>query len=215
MNMVQTFDLIETTRRDQNGSMQLDYRNEDAGSSARIEQRFVTNAATLYMIAASTAGGAFASMDWQGSGGFFINGNGGISFQTGNSTKLSVEASGAVRAVSPTGGLGYGAGAGGTVTQATSKSTAVTLNKVCGRITTHNATLNAGAEVGFTVNNSAVEATDVLIVNMVSGGSFDSYHFQVDAISAGSFRISITNISASNLGEALVLNFAVIKAVTA
>ena len=125
-----------------------------------------------------------------------------------------VGANGRVTAAQPLGGLGYGTGAGGTVTQITSKSTAVVLNKVCGQITTHNATLNAGVEVGFSVTNSAVAATDVVVLSIASGGSFDSYHLSVDSVTAGFFRISISNVSASNLGEALVINFAVIKAVT-
>ena len=50
--------------------------------------------------------------------------------------------------------LGYGTDAGGTVTQATSKSTAVTLNKPCGQITMNNAALAANTSVAFLFNNS-------------------------------------------------------------
>ena len=53
---------------------------------------------------------------------------------------------------------------GGAVTQATSKSTGVTLNKPCGAITMHNASLAGDAEVSFTVTNSEVAATDVVLV---------------------------------------------------
>ena len=49
---------------------------------------------------------------------------------------------------------------GGTVTQATNKSTAVTLNAESGQITMNNAALAAAAEVSFTVNNDKVAATD-------------------------------------------------------
>lgn len=112
-------------------------------------------------------------------------------------------------------GIGYGTGAGGTVTQATSKSTGVTLNKICGQITTHNATLNTNNEVGFTVTNSTVAATDTVIVCIASGGTAAAYQISVGAVGSGSFRITLANLSASNLGEALVINFAVIKAVAA
>jgi hypothetical protein len=52
-----------------------------------------------------------------------------------------------------------------------------------------------------------------VVVNVKSGGTPDSYGVTVDAIAAGSFRISLTNLSAGALAEALVFNFAVIKAV--
>jgi hypothetical protein len=113
-----------------------------------------------------------------------------------------------------TGTFGYATGAGGTVTQGVSKATGVTLNKVCGQITTHNAALNAGTEVSFTVTNSTVAATDCIIVNIASGASADAYNVQVDAVAAGSFRIALGNMTAGNLSEALVLNFVVIKGVT-
>jgi hypothetical protein len=138
---------------------------------------------------------------------------------SGNNAHLLIAASaftfakGSVKSTHATGGLGYGTGAGGAVTQGTSKATGVELNKVCGQITTHNATLNAGAEVGFTVTNSAVAATDVVVACIASGATADSYHVEVDAVGAGSFRLSLTNVSASNLSEAIVINFVVVKAV--
>ena len=119
------------------------------------------------------------------------------------------------RSASPTEGVGYATGAGGAVTQATSKSTGVTLNTVTGQITTTSAALAGGAEVGFTVTNSTVAATDVPVLAMASGGAADSYQFGTDAVAAGSFRIIITNVSAGSLSEALVINFAIIKGVAA
>ena len=113
-----------------------------------------------------------------------------------------------------TNGLGYGTGAGGTVTQATSKSTGVTLNKVCGQITMNGAALAAGASVSFTLTNSTIAATDTVNLNIGSAASADSYNVMVTAVAAGSCRIQVQNFSAGSLSEALVLNFAVIKAVT-
>lgn len=117
-------------------------------------------------------------------------------------------------AISATSSLGYATGAGGTVTQATNKSTGVTLNKLVGQITTNNAALNAGVAVSFTWNNSLLAATDIPLVSMKSGGSAASYTFTVDAVAAGSCVITIRNYTAGNLSEALVLNVAVIKGVT-
>jgi hypothetical protein len=114
-----------------------------------------------------------------------------------------------------TGGIGYATGAGGAQTQGTSKSTTVTSNTICGAITMHAAELAAGATVGFQLTNSAIAATDVVIVNIKSGGTNSSYRTQVAAVGAGSCRIELTNITGGALSEAVVLNFAVIKAVAA
>lgn len=112
-------------------------------------------------------------------------------------------------------GGGYTTGAGGTVTQATSKATGVTLNKACGRITMHNAALAAGAEVAFTLTNSTIAATDVVVVNVQSVGTAGAYLVGVGAVSAGSCSITVSNCSTGSLSQAIVLNFVVIKGVTA
>ena len=54
---------------------------------------------------------------------------------------------------------------GGTVTQATNKSTGVTLNTQSGQITMNNAALADAAEVSFTVTNDKIAATDVVAVS--------------------------------------------------
>lgn len=100
---------------------------------------------------------------------------------------------------------------GGVVTQATSKSTGVQLDTRCGQITMHNASLAAAAEVSFTLTNSHIGAHDIIVVNIASGATADSYIANVTAVAAGSCRIQLTNVSAGALGEALVLNFGVIK----
>ena len=127
----------------------------------------------------------------------------------------SVASTGAVRSSSPSAGIGYATGAGGTVTQATSKATGVTLNKVCGAVTMNAAALLAATSVSFTLTNSSIAATDVVIVNIASGATAGSYTIDVDAVAAGSCRIHVRNVSAVSLSEALVLNVAVIKSVTA
>lgn len=120
-----------------------------------------------------------------------------------------------IKSISGTAGIGYGTGAGGTVTQGGSKSTGVTLNKVSGQITMNNASLAAAAEVSFTFTNSTIAATDVVVTAISSGATAGAYNTHVDAIAAGSCRISITNFSSGPLSEAIVLNFVVIKGVTA
>jgi hypothetical protein len=110
-----------------------------------------------------------------------------------------------------TSAFGYTTGAGGTVTQLTNKSTGVTLNTLSGRITTHNAALAAAAEVTFVVTNNQVAATDVPVVAIASGGTAGSYAIVVSAVGSGSFSISLTNLSAGSLSQALVINFVIIK----
>ena len=107
--------------------------------------------------------------------------------------------------------FGYGTGAGGAVTQATNKSTAVTLNANCGQITMHNATLSGDTTVSFGLSNSTVASGDVLVLNHVAGGTFGSYLLNARTV-ASSGTIDVRNITGSGLGEAIVIGFAVIKA---
>lgn len=112
-------------------------------------------------------------------------------------------------------GIGYATGAGGTVTQATNKSTGVTLNKASGNVVMNNAALNAGVSVAFTLTNSTIAATDTVIVNIKSGATANSYTVSVDAVAAGSCNISLRNYTGGNLSEAVVISFNVIKGVAA
>lgn len=109
--------------------------------------------------------------------------------------------------------VGYSTGAGDAVTQATSSSTGVTINKVCGQITTVALTTAAAAEEVFTVTNSKVAATDVIVVTTTYAGA-GTILVGVKKVADGSFDITITNLHASSaLNAAVVINFAVIKAV--
>jgi hypothetical protein len=106
--------------------------------------------------------------------------------------------------------LGYTAAAQGTVTQATNKSTAVTLNKSAGQITMNNAQLNATTNVTFTLNNSTVSAKDVVVLSVASGATAGAYNCWVSGKGTGTVTITVRNISGGNLSEAVVINFAVI-----
>lgn len=111
-----------------------------------------------------------------------------------------------------TGTFGYGAG-GGSITQATNKSTGVTLNTSCGQITMNGAALAANTTVTFTLTNSSIAATDLLILNHVSGGTAGSYLLNAQA-AAGSASINVRNITSGSLSQAIVIGFAIIKATT-
>ena len=106
--------------------------------------------------------------------------------------------------------IGYAASAQGTVTQATSKSTGVTLNKSAGQITTNNAALASVTNVTFTFTNSFISANDILILNVGSGATAGAYNCWVSGLSAGAATITLRNISGGSLSEAVVINFALI-----
>lgn len=105
--------------------------------------------------------------------------------------------------------IGYAAIAQGVVTQLSSKATGVTLNTSAGQITMNNTSLAATTNVTFTLTNSLLSAKDVLILNVTNGTSA-SYNVWVSSMAAGSATITLRNISASPLAEAVVLNFAII-----
>jgi hypothetical protein len=128
----------------------------------------------------------------------------------GAATGTSLAATGAVTS-SGTAGVGYATGAGGTVTQATSRTTGVTLNKTTGAITLFSAAGTTAATT-FTVTNSTVAATDVIILNQKSGT--DLYDLMVTAVAAGSFNLTFRTTGGTTT-ETPVFNFAVIKAVAA
>jgi len=120
-----------------------------------------------------------------------------------------------VGTVSPAISVGYGTGAGGTVTQATSKSTAVTLNKPTGQIIMNNASLGANTTERFLVNNSLMAVTDCVVVTIRDGVTAGAYQVWVDGTAAGSFTLAVRNITAGALTDAVNLSFAIIKGVTA
>jgi hypothetical protein len=109
--------------------------------------------------------------------------------------------------------FGYGSGAGGTVTQATNKSTGATLNTRCGTVTMNGAELAADTTVSFTLTNSQIAATDVVILNHASAGTAGAYTLNAQA-AAGSASINVRNVTGGALSEAIVIRFAVIKATT-
>lgn len=109
--------------------------------------------------------------------------------------------------------LGYTTAAQGTVTQATDKSTAVTLNRSAGQITMNAATLNATTNVTFTLNNSTIGPKDVTILNVAAGATAGAYNCWISSKGTGTCTITVRNISGGNLSEAVVINFAVIHCV--
>lgn len=143
--------------------------------------------------------------------------NGGVlsTITTNQNLTLSPNGTGEIVATAP---FGYGgSGTGGTVTQATSRTTGVTLNKLSGQITLFASTALSGhASNEFTLTNSFIDATDVVHVCFASGLTGASYGVTVTAVSAGSCKITVSNFSNSATpSDTPVLNFVVIKGVNA
>jgi len=106
--------------------------------------------------------------------------------------------------------IGYAAAAQGTVTQATDKSTGVTLNKSAGRITMNGAALASNTAVSFTLTNSLISANDAIIVNVSGGGTAGAYTTYVSSMTTGSAVITLRNMTAGDLSEAVIINFCTI-----
>jgi hypothetical protein len=128
---------------------------------------------------------------------------------TSTTLRMSLDASGNFLNVS-SGGIGYGAGSGGSVTQTTSRSTGVTINKTNGSITLFTAAGSA-TPTFFTVTNSTVAATDTIVLSFRDASN--GYAASVTSVGAGSFNIAFYSISGTG-SDTPKINFAVIKAVT-
>lgn len=112
-------------------------------------------------------------------------------------------------------GYAAGKGAGGAVTQATNRTTGVTLNALTGQITTNNASLAAEAAAEFTVTDSKVAIGDVVVASIQSGTNSGNTDILISAVAAGSFNIKVINNNpAAGTAEtgAIIINYAVIKA---
>lgn len=107
--------------------------------------------------------------------------------------------------------IGYSTGAGGTVTQATSRTTGVTLNKACGAITLVSAAGTTSWQ-SFTLTNSYIAANDTVRVCQQSGT--DLYQIHVTNVGSGSCKITFATISGTTT-EQPVFNFSVLKGVAA
>lgn len=149
--------------------------------------------------------------------------NGRVSINFAGVRIFSVNASGAsfvgsLLSASPSGGVGYTTGAGGAVTQTTNRSTGVTVNAICGAITTDTTSLAAEASAAFTVTNSAVAVGDVVVASIRSGANGGNTAVTVTTVADGSFQLRVSNNNAAaGTAEtgAIIINFAIIKATNA
>jgi hypothetical protein len=120
---------------------------------------------------------------------------------------------GGFRSTSATNSIGYAVGAGSAVTQLTSRTTAVTINTPAGRITTFNSLIVSGNPASFTVNCSAVNVLDTVIINCSNdvttiGTPFAPY---VGQVANGSFVITYYNNSSASVSTAFAFNYCIIR----
>ena len=126
-------------------------------------------------------------------------------------TSAGTTATGSMLSSSATAGIGYTTGAGGSVTQLTTKSTGVTLNTATGQITLSNASLGGNTSVSFTFTNSAIGANDIPVFAIKSGATVGDYYIQIDAVTAGACTVTLRNNTGGGLSEAVVLQYYIAK----
>jgi len=140
---------------------------------------------------------------------------------TTTTTPASVVSPGAITSTSASAGVGYATGAGGAVTQITSRATGVTMVPnpcMSGAITTTTSSLAAEASADFIVTDSGVAIGDTVVVSIRSGSNGGQTSVSVVTVTAGTFTIRVTNNNAAaGTAEtgAIIINFAIIKAVSA
>lgn len=198
-------------------------------SPLSVEVSFTSGlGASPVVVAVNTAGaGSFTNLTASGTlavtGTSTLTGNvaaGGTLSSTGNfavnTNKVVITAAsgnlasaGSILSTSASGGIGYATGAGGAVTQITSRTTGVTINTPTGAITLVSAAGSA-TPFTFTVTNSSVAALDTIVVSQKSGT--DAYRVDVTAVAAGSFKLTITDLTGTTT-ETPVFNYAVVKGV--
>ena len=106
--------------------------------------------------------------------------------------------------------IGYAVGTGGSVTQASSVNTAVTLNKPCGKITMFAHDFSNNDIQSFQFNNSFIKEDDIIVTNIRSGSN--KLNSQVDEVEDGNCNITIADLHNQSTGViTVVVNYAVIK----
>ena len=195
-------------------------------SNDQSELQIFDTEADLIASAAPTISGVAYAQDtltiygWDGSAWVQITGAEGLTAEfasplpLGSTTPNTVAATTltASSTITATGKIGYASG--GTVTQATSRSTTVTLNKLSGTITTVAAVLNAGVTDTFTLTNSTLATNDLVIMQPFVGTTPYHWLYAVGAVcGTGTAEVTIKNSTAANSSsEAIVIKFIVIKA---
>jgi hypothetical protein len=97
----------------------------------------------------------------------------------------------------------------GTVTQATSITTGVTLNARAGVVTTVASTLAANADAAFVVTNSYVKSDSVIVLTCLNTGAGIATA-QVSAVADGSFTVLLANSGNAAFNSTIGVHFLVL-----
>jgi filamentous hemagglutinin family protein len=107
--------------------------------------------------------------------------------------------------------IGYGAGSGTAAAQIISKQQGVTVNGTAGQITLNSFSLSSNTTVSFTMTNSAIASTDVILWSVAADATLGAYQVQTSLVGTGSASVTVLNRNAATLSESAVLNFVVLK----
>ena len=200
----------------------MDKHNSSGSNELRMRRSRGTAASPTTV----SSGDILADFTAYGYDGSSYASSGGLQFQTAETWGSSAHGSQFYVSVVPigstvpakffsvynTGAFGYVSGNGGSVTQTTSRTTGVTINKSNGSITTNSTSLSAGSTAKFTVSNSLVSATDIIMISIKSGTTTDQTDVKIQGVGAGTFDVVVANRHASTAETgAIVLNYAIIK----
>jgi hypothetical protein len=131
------------------------------------------------------------------------------------SNVTNITMTGNLSVTGPSSTIGYGTGSGGTVTQLTSKSTTVNLNKASGQIIMNNAALASGATIAFICNSTVIGVNDNIICTLAGPVGGANYRIFGSIWNTGQMAFSVTNITGGPLSEAVVINFSILKGAVA
>jgi len=121
------------------------------------------------------------------------------------------DTSGNLRVTASTGGIGYGTGAGGTVTQSTSRTNSVTLNRPTGEVQMFT---GAGSPTWnrFFMNNNTIAGRDIVVAQILSFGP-NEYILKPEVPSGGGGVNFAFKSDSGTSTDAPIIRFAVIKGV--
>lgn len=133
-----------------------------------------------------------------------------IDFATNGIRAMLIDVNGSVLLRAGTGALGYGTGAGFSVTQATSRTTTVVSARPSGAITMFTAAGSA-TWAEFEVTCTLMEITDTVVISQ-RGGTND-YEFRTRSM-AGAFKVGFRT-TGGTASDAPIVNYAIIRAASA
>lgn len=144
-----------------------------------------------------------------------IDSSASLSLSPNDTTLISPVGTNWVTIINPTNTLsisqiGYAPGSGGSVTQTGTITSAVTLNKPCGKITLVSHDFSNNDIQQFTLNNSFISVDDVVATTFRSGDA--KLYTETVVTTNGSCNITVGDAHNQATGDiVVVLNFAIIK----